>query len=537
MLYGHIEARIRLPGGNNSNAIWPAFWMLGNNIKTVGWPASGEIDIMENRGSEPGTESLDRLPRARFGRETITTAGKRESQPPIHCPAASFYSAYHVFAARLGTQFRHLLGRWGRRITRLARPRISPSWIELDFNHPFYLILDVNEGGNFAPGTITSTQTMYVDYVHASVFSAAAAPPLADLDIGSPAVHGSGYFDGITNTVNGGGTKIGGTSDQFNFDSQLLTGDATLITRVDWVGDSAQFAKGGLMIRDGTAANASYAFIQLNPFGGGPSGTGARLCVGFATRRPTSPAISITARHRRLGQSGEWDPIWLKLVRGGNTFSAFDSTSGTTWTQIGPNETINIASSAQAGIAVDANSTTALSTDTFSNVSILPGTFIDSNIGTPSRIGTAGFTNTTSTWNFGGGGAGITSTSDQINFVSQPLAGDGSIIADFQSMTGTTNLSAAGIMFRNDNTPSSAFAMLAETPNGGTAFEWRATAGSAVQSTSIGSGGPWIKLLRSGNSFTAFYSTDDVNWSQLGVAETVTMGGTAAGWSCRDRGR
>ena len=48
--YGKFEARLRLPRGQG---IWPAFWMLGEDIATAGWPAGGEIDIMENIGKEP----------------------------------------------------------------------------------------------------------------------------------------------------------------------------------------------------------------------------------------------------------------------------------------------------------------------------------------------------------------------------------------------------------------------------------------------------------------------------------------------------
>jgi beta-glucanase (GH16 family) len=44
-MYGRIEARIKLP---ESQGMWPAFWMLGNNIKTLSWPACGELDIMEH---------------------------------------------------------------------------------------------------------------------------------------------------------------------------------------------------------------------------------------------------------------------------------------------------------------------------------------------------------------------------------------------------------------------------------------------------------------------------------------------------------
>ena len=50
--YGRIEARIKMPEGQG---MWPAFWMLGDNITTVQWPASGEMDIMESIGKTPST--------------------------------------------------------------------------------------------------------------------------------------------------------------------------------------------------------------------------------------------------------------------------------------------------------------------------------------------------------------------------------------------------------------------------------------------------------------------------------------------------
>jgi beta-glucanase (GH16 family) len=49
-LHGRIEARVKMPVGQG---IWPAFWTLGDNVSTVGWPACGEMDIMETIGSTP----------------------------------------------------------------------------------------------------------------------------------------------------------------------------------------------------------------------------------------------------------------------------------------------------------------------------------------------------------------------------------------------------------------------------------------------------------------------------------------------------
>lgn len=55
--YGRIEARMKLPEGPG---MWPAFWMLGNNVTTVDWPACGELDVMEHiDGSNPKNEGFD----------------------------------------------------------------------------------------------------------------------------------------------------------------------------------------------------------------------------------------------------------------------------------------------------------------------------------------------------------------------------------------------------------------------------------------------------------------------------------------------
>ena len=55
--YGRIEARMKLPEGQG---MWPAFWLLGNNIATIDWPACGELDVMEHiNGSNPQNEGFD----------------------------------------------------------------------------------------------------------------------------------------------------------------------------------------------------------------------------------------------------------------------------------------------------------------------------------------------------------------------------------------------------------------------------------------------------------------------------------------------
>jgi beta-glucanase (GH16 family) len=172
LLYGRIEARIKLPGGPNGqgDGIWPAFWMLGSNIDQVGWPACGEMDIMENKGGTPG-EIQGTIHGPGYQDVGLTTK--------YDLPAGqAFYSGYHIFAvdwAPNSVQF-SVDGTVYASLT----PSSMPAGGVWAFNHPFFIVLDVAEGGPFAgPADPNSTypQTMYVDYVRAF----AEAPPVINL--------------------------------------------------------------------------------------------------------------------------------------------------------------------------------------------------------------------------------------------------------------------------------------------------------------------------------------------------------------------
>jgi beta-glucanase (GH16 family) len=515
--YGHIEARIKIPGGNNSAAIWPAFWMLGDNITSVGWPATGEIDIMENDGAHPGTIGSHLHGPASGGGDYNGGAGIGGDFTLAN--NASFYSAYHVFAAD-----------WGPSSVTFSvdgvpyetlTPANVPAGGTWPFNgHPFYIILDVCEGGSFAPGTITSTQTMDVDYVHATAYSTAPAPPLVDQDIGSPSIAGSADFDGLTYTLNGASTDVWGTSDQFNFDSQSITGNATLITQVDWVGETGTYAKGGLMIRNGTAANASYAFLSLNPSKIDGSGNGA---ANFEFR--TTAGVASVSGGIITGEDLANGPIWLKLVRSGNTLSGSVSSNDINWTLVG-STSITMNSAVQVGLADSSNNPSELCSDTFTSLSILPGGFGDTNLNTPDRIGTSGYNN--SSWTLSGGGTGFAGATDQFNLVSESVTGDTSIAAEVTSQSSTNSSAMAGVMLRSNTSNGSAFAAAVVTPGIGAEFLWRASNGSTGSVIVAAKVAPlWLELTRVGSNITASYSSNGTSWTQIGTPVNPALSSTA----------
>lgn len=165
--YGRFEALIRLPYGQG---IWPAFWMLGDDIATVGWPACGEIDIMENIGREPSTVH-----------GTIHGpgyAGSRGIGAAYWLPEGRrFADDFHLFAVEWEPE----VIRWyvDDVLYQTRTPKDLPPGARWVFDHPFHLLLNVAVGGNW-PGypdeTTVFPQVMLVEYVR--VYARAGKPAI-----------------------------------------------------------------------------------------------------------------------------------------------------------------------------------------------------------------------------------------------------------------------------------------------------------------------------------------------------------------------
>src|SRR5262249_39216178 len=126
-------------------------------------------------------------------------------------------------------------------------------------------------------------------------------------------------------------------------------------------------------------------------------------------------------------------------------------------------------------------------------------------------------------------GTDIYGTSDQFNFISRTMSGDGAAAAYVNSISNADPWAKAGVMMRVDDSASSAFAGLFVSPQNGIVFEWPPSSGAGVQQeVRSPPGGPTpapvsLKLTRSGDSFAAYYATDGINWILIGPAQTVVM--------------
>jgi hypothetical protein len=161
----------------------------------------------------------------------------------------------------------------------------------------------------------------------------------------------------------------------------------------------------------------------------------------------------------------------------------------------------------------------------------VPSGWTDADIGTPGNPGLATSATTLSNgttvnqWTVVGGGAGLSGSSDQFNFASESLNGNGTITADLNSLTNNAPAAKAGIMIGESANANSAFAAILDNPGGTLTFEWRATDGGTIQSTSVsGNSAPlYLELTRQGSSFLAYASTNGISYTQIGATETVTM--------------
>ncbi|HEY2518139.1 MAG TPA: family 16 glycosylhydrolase, partial [Polyangiaceae bacterium] len=153
--YGRFEARIKIPEGQG---VWPAFWLLGDDIGSVGWPACGEIDIMENIGRTPDN-----------------TYGTTHGPGPGNYPGAGLSGAYS--GPRMGDDFHVYATEWDANSVNFfvdgtlywsVTPSKLPAGASWVWDRPFFIILNFAVGGNWPgnpDGSTTWPQQMLVDYV------------------------------------------------------------------------------------------------------------------------------------------------------------------------------------------------------------------------------------------------------------------------------------------------------------------------------------------------------------------------------------
>lgn len=175
-----------------------------------------------------------------------------------------------------------------------------------------------------------------------------------DINLSAPTPAGSASESVGVFTVNGAGVDIWGTADEFHFVRQSMSGACQITARVATQGtQGGTYPKAGVMIRETTTGGSKFAQVIVQSNGNR-----------FQYRTSTDG----TAANSGVNDTAV-APLWVRLKREGNLFTAYRSANGTAWTLVA-SQSITMNSSVLVGLCVSSNSDTVLNTSTFDNVTV-----------------------------------------------------------------------------------------------------------------------------------------------------------------------
>lgn len=508
-------------------------------------------------------------------------------------------TAYSVARSQDGVNF-NVIAMLGSNSTSYTDTGLTPS------THYWYAVTANNGAGSSPPATTDATTT---------------GSAWHDQDIGNVSAAGNSSGSGSTLTVGGSGSDIWGNADEFHYTYQSGTNDAQIVARVTGMMNTSPWAKAGVMIRASVAPGAQHVVLVLTPGNG----------LAFQWRSTTDGPSSY------IDAGAASAPVWVKLVKSGNTFTGYRSADGVNWIQVGSvniampgatflvglavtsdndgtvclanfdNVTITGAGSSGGGtngvpaapsgltatgnvpvsgawdvkLAWSDNSTNetafvvqrSTNGTTFTQIAVVPspqasytdsGTAPDThywyrvaatnNVGlspwsnvaeitSPSSgtifpppwqnrdIGTSGGSGRISNDVFTiiGQGADIYGTSDQFNFEFMSVSGDQTIIAAIDRIApyNTTYIDGwarIGLMIRETLDVNAKNAMVFLSTANGNGFTWRDATGGNTQYVGPGKRytPAFLRLTRSGNTFSAYVGPDGHSWDLIGSA-TISM--------------
>ena len=211
-------------------------------------------------------------------------------------------------------------------------------------NTYYYRVVATNGAGVSGYSEVASTQTN--DPV------AGMPSPWKHGDIGNVTLAGGATYSKGTFTIEAGGADIWGRSDEFHFVYQSLIGDGQVIARVESLGNTDNWAKAGVMIRETLAHNSRHAMMIITPMG----------TTAFQ-RRTATGALSVST-------AGTPSVEWVKLERSGDLVTAYTSAGGTHWQVVGT-ETLAMGTDAYIGLAVTSHNAQNLTEAVISEVNVV----------------------------------------------------------------------------------------------------------------------------------------------------------------------
>jgi regulation of enolase protein 1 (concanavalin A-like superfamily) len=322
-------------------------WSSSDQFRFVYQPISGDVEIVARIGSFTAVDPWSKV--GVMIRNDLTSG--------------SAY-AFSLLSGANGIAFQRRTTAGGSSYT-TAGPLVStPRWVRLRRVGSTLTASTGTDGGSWqtvGSATISMNSTIYAGLAITShnpgslasaVVTNASVTPLGTMpaamstrDIGSPSITGSMTYSAGVYTIKGAGVDIWGTSDQFRFVYQQITGDVDIVARLKSIQDSNAWAKAGVMIRESLNANARNAMAVLS------AGKG----YSFQWRLDTGGLSDYTRTNTGAA------PGWIRLKRTGYQIQAYRSADGASWTSIGV-QTVPMADTVYVGLAVTSHNSSQLTT-------------------------------------------------------------------------------------------------------------------------------------------------------------------------------
>ncbi len=341
-------------------------------------------------------------------------------------------------------------------------------------------------------------------------------PGWSNEDVGAVGAVGSARLEHLgLATVSGSGADVWGSADAFHWVHRTATGDFTFEAHLDSVDNVNRWTKAGLMIRAGTGPSAQHAFIFGTPT--------VEKGVDFQAR-PTAGGNSTQVLSLAAAP-----PTYLRITRQGNLINAYmRPTRERQWLHMGSITLTGLPAAVEVGLAVSSHQDGVLATAQFSDIVLEPMRTWNATVVGPGAGGASG----NGTF-FGAANTGrdIWGTADDFSYLHTRWQGDGTLTARLNRILTADDWSKAGLMFRESLAAGSRYAYALASSGRGSALQYRAATGAAAASAGAAPGrsapgefepGFWLRITRTGNVFTSFFSTDQIAWTPLGEV-TIAM--------------
>ncbi len=354
-------------------------------------------------------------------------------------------------------------------------------------------------------GRAQASDTVVFDFA----FKDPGPPGWTNGDIGAVAAPGSSVFNAYENefTVTGSGADIWNRADEFHFVQTPYSGDFTVYTRVSSVENVNAWTKAGLMLREGTAPGARHASLFATPT--------TVKGLAFQRRREVNGLSVYTAGPAVTA------PVWIMLKRSGDLISAYYKTDviGAPWILVGRDVLPGLAATVRVGVAVSSHVDGTLATARFRDLLLYSPeseVFTAADIGAVGVPGDGAFSQTTG--DMQGSGADIWGTADAFYFMRKWWTSDATATVRVQSIEQTHRWAKLGLMFRESADPGARHVMLVVSAASGVAMQYRAQPGGISSNVAVATGAApeWLRLRRTGNTFTGYASDDGTTWRTIG---------------------